>query len=139
MSQHYDIRGFFDGASRGNPGPSGAGYYIEMGDKKKEGCKNLGQATNNQAEYHSIILLLEYLVKQKVQNKNILVQGDSNLIINHLNKQWKVNKNVELFNKASTLLDQLRKNGNTITLKHIKRNLNGKADALANKAIDSTC
>ena len=48
---------FVDGASRNNPGPSGAGIYIEKDNilEIKEGYY-LGIKTNNQAEYLALVL-----------------------------------------------------------------------------------
>ena len=50
---------FVDGASRNNPGPSGAGIYIKTKDEVI--CKTgyyLGKKTNNQAEYLALLIAL---------------------------------------------------------------------------------
>ncbi|HTA17361.1 MAG TPA: RNase H family protein, partial [bacterium] len=50
---------FSDGASRGNPGPAGAGaLLLETGGGKvlARVCKPLGRATNNEAEYAALLL-----------------------------------------------------------------------------------
>ncbi|HTB33361.1 MAG TPA: RNase H family protein, partial [bacterium] len=50
---------FCDGASRGNPGPAGAGaLLLDSGSKKSLArlCKPLGRATNNEAEYAALLL-----------------------------------------------------------------------------------
>ena len=50
-----------DGASRGNPGPAGAGVQITDadGDVLAEVAEGLGAATNNVAEYTAVIRGLE--------------------------------------------------------------------------------
>ncbi len=46
-----------DGAARGNPGPAGAGAYIQDADGKvvSEEYRYLGETTNNVAEYHALL------------------------------------------------------------------------------------
>ena len=52
---------YADGASRGNPGPAGAGvvFYDESGRSLAEASAYLGKTTNNVAEYRALILGLE--------------------------------------------------------------------------------
>ena len=51
------LRLFTDGAARGNPGPAGLGLVIEdtEGMRLWGGCRYIGTATNNQAEYLALI------------------------------------------------------------------------------------
>ena len=51
-----DVTVRVDGASRGNPGPSGAGAVVEFGDGRapRELCSYLGETTNNVAEYRAL-------------------------------------------------------------------------------------
>jgi len=55
MSRSIDI--FIDGASRGNPGPSGIGVVFFDDNKKavKKLFKFIGNGTNNVAEYTALI------------------------------------------------------------------------------------
>ncbi|OEL30975.1 hypothetical protein BAE44_0008005 [Dichanthelium oligosanthes] len=74
----------FDGASKGNPGKSGAGAIIRRLDgsviaQLREG---LGIATNNAAEYRALILGLKYAAKKGF--KYIRAQGDSKLVCNQV-------------------------------------------------------
>src|SRR5579872_6617326 len=48
------------------------------------------EASNNVAEYSAIIHGLEWLKKSNLQQARILLRGDSRLIINQLNKTFKV-------------------------------------------------
>uniref|UniRef100_M4E778 Uncharacterized protein n=1 Tax=Brassica campestris TaxID=3711 RepID=M4E778_BRACM len=70
----------FDGASKGNPGLSGAAAVLKTEDgslicKVRQG---LGIATNNAAEYHGLILGLRHAIERGY--KKIKVKGDSKLI-----------------------------------------------------------
>ena len=47
------IKMFTDGGSRGNPGPSAIGVWIETLDKKYSDY--IGETTNNVAEYAALI------------------------------------------------------------------------------------
>jgi ribonuclease HI len=59
------IQLFFDGASKGNPGLSGCGYFIKYIDGSRtpySGFKFLGIRTNNEAEYYGLIYALEIII-----------------------------------------------------------------------------
>ena len=74
----------FDGCSKGNPGPAGAGaglYYNDVevwSGKKFVGAKE----TNNCAEYCGLILGLQEAVKKNV--RGLKVCGDSQLVIKQM-------------------------------------------------------
>ena len=55
------MNGFFDGASRGNPGNAGAGALMINNEGKVvwEKAVFLGKKTNNEAEYLALITLLK--------------------------------------------------------------------------------
>jgi ribonuclease HI len=127
----------FDGGSRGNPGRAGCGFVI-LTSKTNDtpicyDYKYLGnEETNNYAEYNGLIMGLEDVIKHNI--KNIIIEGDSLLVINQLLGKWKVkSENLKpLYEKASTLLKEF----DNYTLKHIPRSQNKKADKLANNAMD---
>lgn len=79
--------GYFDGASRGNPGEAGAGALI----KDKEGnvlwecAKYLGIKTNNEAEYNAVIELLKAVKDLGITE--IKIYGDSNLVVSQLSRK----------------------------------------------------
>lgn len=123
----------FDGASRGNPGHSGAGFVIWNNDEIfYEGYQYLGEKnTNNYAEYCGLIIALEKCISCNI--KNIVVKGDSNLVIKQINKEYAINSDnlKPLYNKVLDLLYEF----NSFEFLHIYRDKNKKADQLANKAI----
>ena len=55
------FRAYIDGAARGNPGPAGAGVYVEAEEDRpaEEHFEALGHATNNVAEYRALLLALK--------------------------------------------------------------------------------
>lgn len=115
-----------DGASRGNPGPAGIGVVID-GEKFS---KYIGTATNNQAEYRAVILGLKKA--REMGADEVVVKTDSNLVARQLNGDWKVNKNVELFEEARDLLGWF----GYAEVVHVGRESNLEADRLANRALD---
>lgn len=124
----------FDGGSRGNPGIAGGGVVIY---KNKEeiisGCIPLSQSmTNNQAEY--LALKEGLLLAFNEGYTEITVQGDSMLVVNQVNGLWKV-KNKEL-KIIHTEIVNLIKCFENVTLEHIYRKFNKRADELANQAMD---
>ena len=128
----------FDGGSRGNTGRAGCGFVI-LTSKSNDtpicyDYKYLGNnVTNNYAEYNGLIMGLEDTIKHNI--KNIIIEGDSLLVINQLIGKWKVKSdNIKsLYERASILLKQF----DNYTLNHIPRSQNKKADKLANNAMDS--
>ena len=124
---------YFDGASKGNPGKGGCGYVIyENKVEIQSGHECLGECvTNNFAEYMGLIEGLKQSLK--ISNKTLDVYGDSNLVIKQMNNQWKVSSS-NLIPLYKTALD-LRNKFEKITFNHVSRNLNKRADELANKSI----
>ncbi|MBI4653301.1 ribonuclease HI family protein [Candidatus Kuenenbacteria bacterium] len=123
---------FTDGGARGNPGPGGIGVVIKYDNKVLEFSKYIGNSTNNQAEYKAVILALEEA--KKLSAKEINFYLDSELVVNQLNRKYKI-KNQEL----SFLFIQiwnLSSNFNKITYNYISREQNKEADRLVNLALD---
>lgn len=89
--------------------------------------------TNNQAEYQSLILLLEDLIeltgKPGFPSNNIVIYGDSELIINQVRGVYKVkNQGLVPFNsRAVQLVRNLAAQHCTVSLVHIPRKQNNKA------------
>jgi len=125
----------FDGGSRGNPGIAGAGYVIYENNIEiySEACPIGINNTNNEAEYLGLIYGLQKAVELNI--KDILINGDSKLIIEQVTGNWKVkSKNlISLCQKSQLLLHNFNKYG----FQHILRKYNKRADELANIAMDN--
>lgn len=126
-----EILVYFDGASKGNPGPSGSAYWIKNGETSYGEYKFIGYQTNNFAEYSGLILSLKNLDKYKDQT--IKVHGDSKLVIEQIKGKWKIKAEnlIPLWKEAHELIKDFK----DIEFIHIDRSLNSKADALANMAV----
>lgn len=126
---------YADGGSRGNPGPSAAGFVVldEQGIVLQSWNKYLGVTTNNQAEYHGLIAGLEWCKQQSI--KNITVRLDSLLVVNQMKGIYKVkNRDLWALYEAAKKLQETFRN---ITFAHVPRELNRLADAEVNKALDA--
>jgi len=121
---------YFDGCSKGNPGPAGAGAVLYY-ENYEIWCDSIfvgKRETNNIAEYNGLLLGLHKAIQLNI--KNLLVFGDSQLVINQLNGVYKVkSENIKpLYNTAlekSKLFD-------SIVYAHVYRNDNKRADELSN-------
>ena len=129
-----DLRVYTDGASRGNPGHAGLGVVILSagGETLEERQAYLGQCTNNVAEYRALLDALEAL--PRFQPVRAVFHLDSELVVRQINGQYKVKdaKMQELHALVKQALIRLP----AWTVKHVAREENKRADALANAAID---
>jgi ribonuclease HI len=133
-SPRRTIRLFTDGAARGNPGPSGLGLVIEDdgGMRLWGGCRYIGIATNNRAEYLALIEGLRKAAEWAPDRLEVYL--DSQLVVEQLAGRYRV-KNAELrplHLEAVALLSGFRDSA----VAHVPREKNRGADALANRAID---
>ena len=124
---------YFDGCSKGNPGPSGAGAVLFSNSKEIGSVtKFVGvNSTNNEAEYEGLKLALQLALSKNI--KYVTVKGDSLLIIKQIQQIYKV--------KAVNLIPyykdckKLEKQFINIKYEHVKRNFNKRADQLANEGL----
>jgi ribonuclease HI len=84
---------FTDGASSGNPGPSGIGVVLIYGSQRKEIGEYIGEATNNIAE---LLAIQKGLAAVKKKNLPVRVCTDSSYALGVLTRNWKAKKNQEL-------------------------------------------
>jgi ribonuclease HI len=125
---------YVDGASRGNPGDAGAGFYLldEDGNELLEGMRYLGRMTNNAAEYHALILGLREVLE--IGGTSVEIYTDSELVARQMKGIYNVRNSHlrKLYKEAVALLDRLH----SYEMIPIRREDNRKADRLANEAID---
>lgn len=136
-SKHIHWKIYIDGASRGNPGPSGAGIYVmKDGIFFGEYAFYLGKRTNNQAEYYALLTAL-FLVLPHIdpscEQYTLNIISDSQLLVRQIDSVYKV-KDSELFKLHAKALFLLR--AHRYKMHHVMREDNIRADALANQGID---
>lgn len=126
---------YTDGGSRGNPGPSSAGYVIMNRENEvvDQGGIYLGITTNNQAEYHGVMVGLEKALALGARKVDIRV--DSLLVVNQMNGIYKI-KNRELW-PIHRKIQKLIKKFDKVIFSHIKREFNQVADSMVNKVLDA--
>ena len=126
---------YVDGASRGNPGPSGVGYYAIDVDGKalKQGGKFIGFATSRVAEYYAMKNGIELAIELGL--KSVHFYSDSLMVVNQLNGIFSI-KNPDIIVIYDSI-QKLLENFDSVSFTHIPRSENTIADAEANRAIDS--
>jgi ribonuclease HI len=127
-----EIEIYIDGASKGNPGPSGIGVVIcQHGETIKNLSVYIGKATNNIAEYTALIYGLQEGLLLKAES--IKVSSDSELLCRQVNKVYKIKSQniLGLYNQAAYLMSAFKQ----VSVRHISREHNRGADKLADKAV----
>jgi ribonuclease HI len=84
---------YTDGASSGNPGPSGIGVVLTYGSRRKEISEYIGEATNNIAE---LMAIQKGLSAVKNKRLPVRVYTDSTYAHGVLALNWKPKKNQDL-------------------------------------------
>ena len=124
---------YFDGASRGNPGPGAVGWVIVSSDGiVDEGNDTIGRTTNNRAEYEALIQALEAARDHGFEE--IDVRGDSELIVRQVRGEW--NTNDPDLRERRVRVRELLHDFERWSLEHVPREINDRADELANEALD---
>ncbi len=129
---------FTDGGARGNPGPAGAGAVVYEGASEVATVSQfLGKQTNNWAEYEALILGLKAATDfYKGKKLSADVYMDSELIVKQMKGEYKV-KNPELKKQYARASKIITDNFSLVSFKHVVRELNARADELANHAMDN--
>ncbi len=130
------FRAHIDGAARGNPGPAGAGVYIEPEDglPAEELFEALGETTNNVAEYRALLLALRRAQERMADTVEIL--SDSLLLVQQVNGIFKVRAThlIPIVSEAIRRAKSFRR----FSIRHVPREENRKADRLANLGADAS-
>ena len=125
-----------DGASRGNPGPSGIGAVLQPSDAAgpvRHLSKYIGETTNNVAEYLALVYALQEALRGGYTD--VTVKTDSELLARQLNGEYRVrNGQLKLFHDLAA---DLIRGFQTCRIHHIPRTQNALADRLAGQAVTS--
>jgi len=129
-----EIIAYIDGGSRGNPGPAAAGFTLADSDGTQLQAKAffLGRATNNVAEYTSLVKALE--AAKQIGAEQLTVFSDSKLLVKQINGEYKVKSELirPFFRQAVNLLGEFK----DWRVRHIPREKNEQADRLVNQALN---
>ena len=125
---------FCDGASKSNPGDASIGVSISLDGKEIHTIsREIGIATNNEAEYQALIDGLNYCIENSINEVDVFL--DSKLVIEQVKKNYKVKAhNLKEYNSQ---VENMIKEFKYIEFKHVYREDNKRADQLANIALDS--
>ena len=126
---------YTDGGSRGNPGPGSGAFVLMDGSGNVVGGKGvfLSNTTNNFAEYTG---LYEGLAAAKAMcAENVKIFSDSELMVRQVNGDYRVKSgNLKgIYAKCMRLLAGFSR----WNIKHVMREANTEADALANRSMDA--
>ena len=125
---------YIDGASRGNPGPSGIGIVVKdiSGEVVENIKKYIGIATNNTAEYSAFLTALG--AAEKLGANKIKIFLDSELVYKQYLGEYRTNdKNLKEYLKK---IREKEKKFTSVEVTHVPRENNKEADKLANIAIN---
>lgn len=123
-----------DGASRGNPGPSGIGYciYDSNGQTVERGGEFIGFATSRVAEYYAMRRGIDRAIE--LGYKVVRFVSDSLMVVNQLNGIFRIKNQdiIPIYQDIQSKLD----NFDAVSFVHVPRSQNVVADSEANNAID---
>ena len=121
----------FDGGATPNPG-KGAGAFVLFYDGRiiAEGGLFFPHCTNNIGEYNGLLLGLQQC--RILGISEVMIQGDSLLVVNQITGKWKVRHPnlMPLYQEIMGLLTNMKAD-----IQHIPRNQNSYADSLSDKTI----
>lgn len=127
---------YTDGASRGNPGPAASAVAITAPDGRlyKVFGRRVGEQTNNYAEYTALVMALQYLIKNRLNDRRILFHLDSELIVKQVQGSYKVKEKTlkPLYAKVTDYLLMIKQ----FAFKWIPREKNTLADTHCRHLLD---
>ena len=124
---------YFDGGSRGNPGPAAVGWVLVTSDGVvAEGADRIGRATNNRAEYEALVRGLEAAADYGFSE--LAIRGDSQLVVRQVRGEWEAN-DPDLREKRLRARELLAAFDER-SIDHVPREINSRADELVNEALD---
>ncbi|MCT6922738.1 MULTISPECIES: ribonuclease HI family protein [Bacillales] len=121
---------YIDGASAGNPGPSGIGLFIKGEGHHLQISEYIGETNNHIAEFTALVRGLEEA--KKLGATLISLRSDSKIVVASIEKAYVKNEEFKPFlAQALTLIEQFE----LFFIKWIPEKENRAADALAREAI----
>ena len=119
---------YVDGGCRPNPGRGAYGYliYPPDGGRAVTGSGDLGQTTNNKAEYAAVIAALEHASRMGLTRLH--VYSDSELVVRQMSGLYRVkHPGLRPLNREALALCRRFR---SVRVSHVPRHLNTQADRL---------
>lgn len=121
---------YIDGASAGNPGPSGIGIFIKGEGQHVKISEPIGNTNNHQAEFTALLRGLEEALK--IGSSFVSMRSDSKIVVSSIDKAYVKNENFKPYlEQALSLIEQF----DLFFIKWIPEKENKAADVLAREAI----
>jgi len=123
---------FVDGASQPQKKNAAIGGVIYLNDSEIDDfSENIGEATNNEAEYQAMIRGIELL--RKYQPDKVFIFADSELVVKQLNGEYRVKNDrmKKLYGKVMNALQSFPH----YAIEHVPRESNKRADQLSKQGL----
>ncbi|MBM7607532.1 ribonuclease HI [Lysinibacillus composti] len=121
---------YIDGASAGNPGPSGIGIFIKGEGHSVKISEYIGETNNHIAEFTALIRALEEA--KKLSTNLISIRSDSKIVVTSVDKQYVKSEEYKPYLEQAL---KLAEEFSLFFIKWIPDSQNKAADALAREAI----
>jgi len=131
---YFLIEVYTDGASQGNPGPSGAGIVIKANDETYEYQHPLGEMSNHEAEFAAVHYALTICLHQ-FPKEILSFRTDAQVVVDTIEKDGSKNK---LYQSYLQSIREKQQAFPYFFIKWIPAKQNRRADYLAKQAIHLT-
>jgi ribonuclease HI len=125
------VKIYFDGGSRGNPGPAAGAAYTEWQGGQQRVCF-LKSVTNNEAEYQG--LLMGIAMAKQLGLTHVHFFGDSKLVVMQVSGEWQAS-HPRMSELRQEVLEALRGIPRW-QISWVPREQNAEADRIANEEMD---
>jgi ribonuclease HI len=121
---------YVDGASLGNPGPSGIGVVMDGAQRKIRIAKSIGRQDNNVAEYVALLEALQCALTLRAETLH--VYSDSEVLVKQMSGEYSC-RSPRLYS-LNWICRKLAHSFH-FSISHIPRESNAEANSLASSAV----
>jgi ribonuclease HI len=130
---------FCDGACQPvNPGGTASWGFVIVRRAQDSGIVGTGSGmSNNVAEFHAVVMALEWIARHRPPERLIRLHADSKLVVEQLSGRWRMRGGLYAaeYRKAAALVQTLRALGYRIEFIWVPRAQNRQADSLTKQAL----